>query len=96
MLTVIAKITAKSGKVAELKKVLISVRVPTLEEAGCKNYDLYQSHEDPNIFFFYENWESKEALDKHLKSPHLSAFKTQTDPLLVKPIEMHLLHEVTE
>lgn len=38
------------------------------------NYDLHQGTEDPDVFIFYENWESAQALDAHLATPHLVHF----------------------
>jgi hypothetical protein len=55
-ITVIATFQAKPGKEAELKKALISLVVPTHKEAGCFNYDLHASPEDPAKFLFHENW----------------------------------------
>ena len=29
---------------------------PSRAESGCFNYDVFQSNDDPAIFFTYENW----------------------------------------
>ncbi|MEI9866587.1 MAG: antibiotic biosynthesis monooxygenase [Limisphaerales bacterium] len=50
-ITVVATFQAKPGKEAELKKALISLVAPTHKEAGCINYDLHVSAEDPANFF---------------------------------------------
>ena len=73
LLTVVAEITAKAGKEAELKRLLLGLVEPTRKEEGCVQYDLHQSTDTPARFVFYENWTSREALDRHLKSPHLTA-----------------------
>jgi quinol monooxygenase YgiN len=46
------------------------------------NYDLHQGVEDPALFYFYENWESAEALDAHLQAPHLVEFAGRLGDLL--------------
>jgi len=51
---------------------------PTRQEAGCIDYHLHRSNEDPRRFMFYENWHSKKDLDDHLAKPHLV-------PLLSEP-----------
>lgn len=40
------------------------------QESGCIFYDLMQDVEHKNILCFIEEWESKEALDKHFETPH--------------------------
>ena len=71
--TVVATMEARPGKEAEMKELLLGVVVPTRQERGCINYDLHEAPEQPGKFLFYENWESKELLDAHLKSKHMTA-----------------------
>jgi quinol monooxygenase YgiN len=80
-ITVIATFQARPGKEAELKKALIGLVAPTRKEAGCINYDLHASPEDPAKFLFHENWMSKAHLDAHLKSPHIAALLPRVDEL---------------
>lgn len=80
-ITVIATIEARPGKEAELKKTLLALVVPTRKEAGCINYDLHVSPENPAKFLFHENWVSKESLDAHMKTPHLAALLSRLDEL---------------
>ena len=74
LLTVIASMRAKPGKEQALRDALESLVEPTSKEDGYVNYDLHQGVEDPAVFFFYENWESGQALDAHLATPHLVEF----------------------
>jgi len=73
-LTVIAKLKAKKGCEEQLGGMLRSLIEPTRAEKGCINYDLHRSHEDPGLFIFYENWESRPLWEAHMKSPHLVEF----------------------
>lgn len=82
LLTVIANMKAKPGKEQELRQALEALIEPTSREDGYVNYDLHQSVDDPAVFYFYENWESEEALDAHLSAPHLEQFKGVMDDLL--------------
>ena len=66
LLTVIAYMRAAPGKRDELRAALEALIEPTRQEKGYVNYDLHQGIEDPDRFFFYENWESGEDLDAHL------------------------------
>ena len=88
--TVIALIHAKPGKEAETRNVLESLLAPTRAEAGCINYDMHQSTDDPARFMFHENWTSKQALDQHLATPHLKAFMQKEPEILVKPVDITL------
>lgn len=81
--TVVATFQARPGKEASLREALLGLVGPTRKEAGCLNYDLHQSPEDPARFLFHENWTSKELLDAHLKSAHIAALLPRVDELCV-------------
>ena len=82
LLTVIAHMRAAPGKRDELRAALEALVEPTSKEQGCVNYDLHQVIEDPDRFFFYENWESDADLDAHLDAPHLRDFAARIPELL--------------
>jgi quinol monooxygenase YgiN len=73
LLSVVAQIKAKPGKEDDLRRVLLTLIEPTRAEDGCVQYDLHVHATDSTRFVFYENWTSREHLDCHLASPHLSA-----------------------
>jgi quinol monooxygenase YgiN len=73
LLTVVATMRAKAGKEQDLRAGLESVIEATRQEAGNVTYELYQGVDDPAVFTFYENWQSKADLDAHLQSPHMQA-----------------------
>ena len=82
LLTVVAYMKAAPGKRDALKSALEGLIEPTAQEPGFVNYDLHQGTKDPDIFIFYENWESADALDAHLATPHLVHFVGIMDGLL--------------
>ena len=82
LLTVIAHMRAAPGKRDELRAALEALVEPTSKEQGYVNYDLHQGIEDPDRFFFYENWESDADLDAHLDAPHLRDFAARISELL--------------
>ena len=90
-LTIVARILAKDEKRELVKQELIKLIEPTLAEKGCINYDLHQDNENPNLFLFYENWESRELWQEHMNNENLAAFKKATDGTL----EEMILHEMT-
>jgi quinol monooxygenase YgiN len=87
-LTVVATFEARPGKEAELRAALIGLVAPTRQEAGCLNYDLHISTENPAKFLFHENWTSKALLDAHLQSPHIQALLPRVDALCVAAPEI--------
>ncbi len=78
-LTILAQITAAAGKEAFLKAELLKLIEPTRAEAGCINYDLHQDNENPAVFVFYENWETRALWQTHMNAPHLVAYMSATD-----------------
>ena len=77
---------ARPGKEAELRKALTDVLAPTRKEDGFIQYDLHVHTGDGSRFVFYENWTSREHLDRHLSSPHLTvAIGTAGDWLAEPP-----------
>lgn len=89
-LTVVARVKAKAGKEEAVKKELMALIGPTRSEPGCINYDLHQAADDPGTFMFYENWKSKEDLDKHLERPHFKTWIAKAEDLLDGPSDVSL------
>ena len=79
---VIAHIHAKPSKRDELEKVLLSLIAPTRLDEGYQEYELFVSQDDPCHFIFIETWESPEALDKHVQTPHFQGFVRRAEELL--------------
>lgn len=93
--TVIARITAKSGMEEIVKNELVGLIEPSRADEGCINYDMHQYLKNPALFMFHENWTSEEALNNHLATPHLQAFIKKADDLLAKPLDVTLWEEIT-
>ena len=85
LLTVVAEMVAKPGKEDDLKRHLLALVDPTRGEDGCVQYNLHQSTSEAGRFLFYENWDSRELLERHLQSPHLVAFGATEEELLAEP-----------
>jgi quinol monooxygenase YgiN len=94
--TVLAMAKAKEGMEETVRQELLSLVNPTRSEPGCINYDLHQADDDKSLFIFYENWKSKEDLEKHLGMPYLKAFLEKSGGLLAKPLEVILLEMISE
>jgi quinol monooxygenase YgiN len=79
----------------ELRELLLTLIEPSRSDVGCINYDLHQSIEDPATFLFYENWSSREHLDKHAAAAHSQAFRAKASELLAEPPEVTLLKMIS-
>ena len=93
-ITVVATFQARPGKEAELKKMFSSVLASTRAEAGCLNYDLHQSPEDPAKFLFHENWTTMAALEAHLKSPHIAPLLARMDEFCAVAPEIKIWEKI--
>jgi len=92
-MTIVARLTAKSGREGALAAELAKLVAPTLVEAGCLPYDMHRDLEDPGHFLFFENWRSKEQWQVHMESPHLLAFQATVDEL-VDVFELYQMEKV--
>ncbi|WP_028889078.1 putative quinol monooxygenase [Tenacibaculum ovolyticum] len=90
-LTIVAKIVAKEEKREFVKSELLKLISITRSEKGCINYDLHQDNENPNLFLFHENWESKELWQVHMNNEHLAEYLKVTDGA----VEEFALNEMT-
>lgn len=87
-LTVLAEMRARTGKESQLRSALLDLVGPTHAEEGCLDYDLHESLDEKGLFWFYENWTSAEALEKHLGSAHLQALPAKLEGLLDGPVRI--------
>lgn len=57
-------------------------------EPGCLCYKFYSDLEDPNTLFIFEQWESKDALAAHFKTPHMAVFQSQIAKYVKGPLSI--------
>lgn len=82
IVTVCARLTAHPGQEDALLEATVPLIAATRAEQGCLRYDLVRADETPTLFQFLEEWESHEALAKHLATEHIGAFRSATGDLL--------------
>ena len=78
---VVGSFKALPGKEAEGLEAFKALVAPTHAETGCILYALHQGADDPARLAFVERWASREDLDAHLKSPHVSALLERAEEL---------------
>lgn len=94
-LNVVAIVETSADRAEELKSVCLGLIEPTRKEKGCISYDLYQDTTNPGRFTFIENWQSKEHLDVHLKTPHLVAAGAAFGKIVTKELQVIMLNKLT-
>ena len=82
MIYVIATLTARPDTIDATRDALASLIEPTRAEAGCLGYTLTQSVADPAVFRTVEQWESQDAADAHMTTPHVGAALAAAGSLL--------------
>ena len=86
--TVVAIFKAKTGMEDTARDAILALVAPTRAEAGCINYDLHQTADDPSLFMLYENWVSQKDLDEHLAMPYLQDLLGKANDLFKEPVSI--------
>jgi quinol monooxygenase YgiN len=89
MIHVVAILTAKPGRRAEVLKAFHQNMPAVHAEAGCIEYGpaidaegMGDARFGPDSFVVIEKWESREALAAHAKSPHMAAYAAKTKEMI--------------
>jgi len=85
MIVIAVSYKAKPGKRDEALKAARTCAATTRREAGNIDYSFYAGIDDPDSFFLFEQWDNQAALDTHLKSQHLAAFRAALADLTARP-----------
>lgn len=88
---IIARIEAKKDQIELVESELLNLIEPVRKEEGCIQYDLHQDNERPEVFLFYERWESRELLEGHRNSKHLKDYLAATEGA----VEVFTINEMT-
>jgi quinol monooxygenase YgiN len=90
----VARITAKPGREAEVEQMYRSLIVPTHAEAGCALYAMHRVTDQPGHLVFIEKWESMDALRAHAQSAHVAVAKAAIEETLSAPWDLAFLESV--
>lgn len=82
---VIAEFQVKTGQLAAfLDAAYDDARHSRADEAGCRQFDVICPEGSDDTVVFYEVYDSREAFDAHLETPHLGRFREAFPPLIVE------------
>jgi quinol monooxygenase YgiN len=76
-------------KQKEVMQTLLSMIETAGKEKGCLSYDLFCDIDGKTVFNLIEEWETREDLDRHIRSERFSVL-LGTKSLLAKPLEMKI------
>ncbi|MEM0939935.1 MAG: putative quinol monooxygenase [Bacteroidota bacterium] len=84
---IIVELSAKEGKLEEMKQIFEELARETRNEDGAIDYIFIEDQNKPNTLLSIEKWESEDAEAKHWETPHLKeALKKAEEVLAGKPI----------
>ena len=71
MIIVIARFRPRPERRDEFLALLAEVQEASRRDDGCLNYGYYSEVVDTDSFVAVEEWRDREALDAHLRTPHV-------------------------
>jgi quinol monooxygenase YgiN len=90
MIIVTGGVLAKPETQAELHAISLAHVHRSRAEPGCISHHVHTSVEQPLRLFFFERWESMEALQTHFAVPASREFGRQLVALAAEPPFLHI------
>jgi quinol monooxygenase YgiN len=72
---VIAELSLKPGTAEQAAAAARAAVAGTVKEDGCISYDMHLSVSDPTRLVVVERWVSREALSRHVETPHFAVWR---------------------
>ncbi|KKB84958.1 hypothetical protein VW29_09105 [Devosia limi DSM 17137] len=91
MIYVVSTVRIHPGTLEPFVEAAYPAIETTRREPGCILYDLHASVTDPYRLVFTSQWESREAFNTHLESPHMLAL-CETNKPLVLGAKVEIIH----
>lgn len=87
--THLAFVVAKPARGALLGRLLIELAAVAGAEPGCVDFAVHQSTDDPALWFLCSNWQSADALRRHLDAGEGARFAAAVAPLIEQAMDVH-------
>ncbi|AQS85585.1 MAG: putative quinol monooxygenase [Acetobacter aceti] len=88
---VVAIVKVKAGKEAEAAEAMKACVAPSRAESTNHAYTPHRDLDAPDTMIFIERWDSREALQAHMETPHFKKMAAILEPLLAAPLAVHIL-----
>ena len=100
MITVLASIHVRTGRLADFLHIFKDNMVEVRKEKGCIEYfpaidipvDLPSQVVDENVVTVLEKWDTMEALKAHLVSSHMQAYRVMVKDM-IENVQLKILKE---
>lgn len=60
------------------------------KEEGANSYAFYESKDTPNLFFFFEDWQSEAAFQSHLEQDYTKSLTDEYPEILAEPADVRI------
>lgn len=90
MLQVTSTLRILDGRTDEALAVAREHVARSRNEDGCVRHDIFQAPDDPQVFFFFERWRDRAALDLHFQQPGSVEFVGTLAGMLSEPPELQI------
>ncbi|PKN84991.1 MAG: antibiotic biosynthesis monooxygenase [Deltaproteobacteria bacterium HGW-Deltaproteobacteria-1] len=94
MITVVAKIPVKEGKMEVALAAFGELIDKVATEEGTVLYSLNKDSANPNVLVVVEQYKDKAALDAHSSSPHFKAFFAASGAFIGGRPEMSIMEQI--
>ena len=91
MFRIIAVVTLKQGSAEQFRPLIAPLVAASGNDRGNRAYSCTQDALNPDVFVFQEEWESDEALEAHMATPHFKRLSAESEPLLADPLALYKL-----
>ncbi len=88
---VAALLQAAPGQETAVEAAALACVAPTRDEAGNTMYVLHRDTRDPALFVFIEHWQDRQALERHMQTPHFKTLEQALAGKLAHPMAVHVL-----
>lgn len=89
MISLIVKLRIKpEQRETFLKAVEVDALGSERDEPGCLRFNVLQTEEDENVYYFYELYKDEAALEAHRAAPHYAVWREAAAVALDGPAEV--------
>lgn len=83
MIYVVAELTLKPDMAEKAAAAARQVVAGTVKEDGCISYEAHLNVIDPKRMVIVERWTSREALSRHMDTPHFKAWRAASAEFVI-------------
>jgi quinol monooxygenase YgiN len=90
-LSLLVRFAVKVSDVEKVEASFSKARAQTLDESGCRVFELNRDPRDPCRFVVYEQWRSLADLEAHFRKDYFSAARAELSEMIVGTPEFQVL-----